>query len=61
MVTSAQVKQIRADSGLTQQEFATALVVGISTVQTWEAGSNPGKMASNIIEQFIKTQKIKKS
>lgn len=38
--TSAEIKQIRKDTGLTQSVFAKYMGVSVKTVEAWEAGRN---------------------
>lgn len=38
LLTSAELKEIRNELGLTQEEFATYLHVGVASVKRWEGG-----------------------
>ena len=39
-ITSAEIKEIRSNAGLTQKVFATLLGVSKKTVEAWESGTN---------------------
>jgi len=53
-----QLIQVRKVLKWSQQKLATQLGVSISTIARWESGkSNPGNLASDKIEQFIKKNK----
>lgn len=54
-MTSTELKQIVADSGLTQLEFATKLGVRRATVNEWLNDKKPiGKMSAQLIEMKFK-------
>lgn len=47
------IRSLRAKAELTQQEFAEALKIAISTVANWEGGiAQPGRMAQERIREF---------
>ena len=47
------IKAIRAKMGLTQQEFAYRLGVGLTTIARWEAGGKPSRLAQRAINKFL--------
>ena len=54
------LRNIRAEAGMTQQEFAEELGVSISSVANWEGGiCKPGRMARERVEAF-KLNRLKK-
>jgi transcriptional regulator with XRE-family HTH domain len=55
IMTSEEIKKLRKQARMTQQEFAIALGLGISTVQKWDAGGSPSRMAINLLRDFKKT------
>jgi len=54
--SSAQaVKEIRAKLGLTQEAFAHAIAVTVSTVNRWENGhATPSRLAWRAIQELVK-------
>lgn len=53
------VKQLRADLGLTQSIFATALGVSKKTIEAWESGHNvPSGIACRLLEVIGKDKDI---
>lgn len=49
-LSAYEIKRIRIDMGLTQEELAQEMGVAVSTVNRWENGrSKPGKMACKIL------------
>jgi DNA-binding transcriptional regulator YiaG len=49
------IKKIRKDLGLTQEDFARKVGVSWSTVARWEAGKgHPSRLAQRNIEKLIK-------
>lgn len=50
-----ELKQIRKELGLSQQDFAVRLGVGIATISRWEHGINcPSKLAMEQIKKINK-------
>ncbi len=48
-----EIKKIRQNAGLTQQEFATSLDASITSVQKWESGErNPSKSMCKVIQSM---------
>ena len=59
MSFSADIKKIRQDSLLSQQDFADALGVSFSTVNRWETGkSKPTYKTMKAIDNFCKEHDI---
>ena len=51
-MTKQEVKQLRVKLGLSQQEFATKLGIGIMTVSRWERGiTKPSRMAQRLLKE----------
>ncbi|MHB8707558.1 MAG: helix-turn-helix domain-containing protein [Desulfuromonadales bacterium] len=51
----AQIKEVRQQLGLSQEELAHALGVSFATVNRWENGKTvPSKLAQRQFEQFCK-------
>ena len=49
------IRELRAKLGLTQEEFAHAIAVTVSTVNRWENGhANPSKLAWRAIQTFAR-------
>jgi len=49
------IKRLRTEIGLTQEEFARKIGVSWSTIARWEAGKGkPSKLAQRNIQQLIK-------
>jgi DNA-binding transcriptional regulator YiaG len=49
------IRQLRLRLGLTQEEFAHAIAVTVSTVNRWENGhANPSKLAWRAIQSLLK-------
>lgn len=61
IMTSEEIKRLRDRAHMTQQEFANAMELGISTVQKWEGGKKPGNMANNLLREFEKSLLAKES
>ena len=54
----AQVKEVRRQLGLSQEELAHALGVNFATVNRWENGKTvPSKLAQRQFEQFCTLKK----
>lgn len=59
MSFSTDIKKIRQDSLLSQQDFAEALGVSFSTVNRWETGkSKPNYKTMKAIDNFCKEHDI---
>lgn len=56
-MTNEEIKKLRKRAGMTQQEFANKLELGISTVQKWASGVIPSKMANDLLRKFEKSLK----
>lgn len=55
ILTNMDIKKIRKDLGLTQEDFARKVGVSWSTVARWEAGKgHPSRLAQRNIEKLIK-------
>ncbi len=52
-LTPEQIKNFRRANGLSQQDLATQLGVGIATVGRWEQGTPPTGMATAILRTII--------
>lgn len=49
------IKEIRAKLGLTQEAFAHAIAVTVSTVNRWENGhATPSRLAWRAIQELVK-------
>lgn len=54
----AQIKEVRRQLGLSQEELAHALGVSFATVNRWENGKTaPSKLAQRQFEQFCAQRK----
>lgn len=52
---SQSIRELRARLGMTQEEFAHAIAVTVSTVNRWENGhANPSKLAWRAIQGLAK-------
>ena len=59
MSASVGVRGIRERAGMTQEEFAHALGITVSTVNRWENGhSEPSKLARATIQRFTESHGI---
>lgn len=55
-LTSADVLAIRNRMELTQQEFAEAVGCSVSSVQKWELGNTPNRMACKLMKLLEETK-----
>lgn len=56
---SENIKKVRTQLNLTQEELAHKLGVSFATVNRWENGSyNPSRLAKNTFETFCKSNNI---
>jgi len=54
---SGQVREVRRQLGLSQEELAHALGVSFATINRWENGkTKPSKMAKTVWKQFCQRQ-----
>lgn len=51
------IKQIRQSKGMTQQEFADFILVGLSSLQAWEQGR---RRVKPLIAQKIRASRLRK-
>ncbi|MBP3890589.1 MAG: helix-turn-helix domain-containing protein [Solobacterium sp.] len=59
--TSSEVKRIRNDIQMTQNEFASYLGVSLKTVEAWESGKNtPSGCASRLLSMFEMNKNLAK-
>ena len=59
-MTGRDIERIRGKLGLTQQEFAQALGVALSTVSAWEQRrSKPGRLTQRLIGQLCRKRGVK--
>ena len=53
------VRELRSQLGLTQEEFAHAIAVTVSTVNRWENGhANPSKLAWRAIQSLARKRGV---
>jgi DNA-binding transcriptional regulator YiaG len=58
VMTKEEIKALRLKLNMTQQQFATMLYTGISTVFKWEKGTDiPRRMAMKRLEQIAAENK----
>ena len=55
--TSAEIKKIRQETGLSQKVFAGVLGVSDKTVEAWEAGTNHPSGAASRLLSILETDK----
>jgi len=56
--TTAMIKKLRAQMGLTQEQFAAKVGVTFATVNRWEAGkANPSRLARMRLQDLEKSLK----
>jgi transcriptional regulator with XRE-family HTH domain len=55
LLTAAAIQQFRKDKGLSQQELATILGVGVATVSRWETGQASVTGTAAVVLQTVIT------
>ena len=49
LLTSSEIRRIRIDLGMSQEEFATYLSVGVASVKRWELGKAQEKSMDDLV------------
>jgi DNA-binding transcriptional regulator YiaG len=52
------IAELRKRIGMTQEDFAHALGVSCRSVQMWEGGQKPSKLAQREIDKLAKKHKV---